>query len=131
MLFRSVSQSRYVGYSEDPLSIHVQQLQDQGHGRIMFQRSTEPSGQLTWKNVTVPDQNNISGFGMESLFPARRGPYDRQYIKKIWHKEVVLPASSSFQFKVRIPRMWPVYEEDITHLDSLCKNKVDRNGLPY
>ena len=22
--------------------------------------------------------------------------------------------------------MWPVYEEDITHLDQLCKNKVDR-----
>jgi len=112
-------------YSEDPLSIHVQQLQDQGHGRIMFQRSTDPSGQLNWKGVAVPSENK-DGFGMESLFPARRGHYDRQFIKKIWHKEVVLPASSSFKFKVRIPRMWPVYEEDITHLHLLCKNKVDR-----
>ena len=75
----------------------------------MFQRSTDPSGQLTWKNVAVPEQDNISGFGMESLFPARRGPYDRQFVKKIWHKEMILPASSSFKFKVRIPRMWPVY----------------------
>ena len=36
-------------------------------------RSTDPSGQLTWKNVAVPEQNNLTGFGMESLFPARRG----------------------------------------------------------
>jgi len=107
------------------LANEVQQFKGQGHGRMMYQRSTAPSGQLNWKGVAVTDQDNVYGFGMESLFPARRGPYDRQSIKKIWHKEVILPASSSFKFRVRIPRMWPIYEEDIASLD-YCKNKVDR-----
>lgn len=122
------------GLLEDEVLIDLQG----GTGRMLFDKGNPPTGTSFWKYVKVPDQKHPippgpppgpvgqSGFGVESLFPTRRDIYDRQYCMRIWKRTLHLPPSSSYKFKVLIPRIWPVFQEDVTALNYLMKNKIDR-----
>ena len=122
-------------YQGGSLENEVILSKDEGTGKILYSKADPPLGYVSWKGVSVPEQRHeypvgvtgtVTGFGVESFFPARRGIFDTQFCKRIWKRTVHLPPSSSYKFKVFIPRIWPVFEEDVTALQYLMKNKIER-----
>ena len=68
--------------------------------RFLYSKADPPLGYVSWKGVSVPEQRHeypvgvtgtVTGFGVESFFPARRGIFDTQFCKRIWKRTVHLP----------------------------------------
>ena len=118
------------GYDYPGLNLSNFVLRSLGSGNGLFLWNINqypPGGNATWKGVAVPNtQEPTSGFGPESLFPHRIPDGNKVYVRKIWKKKVLIPASGSFQWKVRIPRIYPVYFATANALEYLCKSKIDR-----
>lgn len=91
--------------------------------------SPDGTQRVTWTSTNVPAMIGSGQVQVESFFGQRRTIFDRQMSKRIWFKKVVIPASGVFKFRIRIPRIWPVFTEDVTALDYLVKNKCDRTIL--
>lgn len=93
-------------------------------GGMLFYDGTNQ--QTQWNSVLFrANQSNANAFTIESMFGQRKTVYDRILCRKTWGRKVIVPASGIYKFKVVCPRIWPVYPENATALEYLCKGKVD------
>jgi len=92
-------------------------------GLILYDGTNQ---QTQWNSVLFrANQSNANAFTVESLFGQRKTVYDRILTRKTWGRKVLIPGSGIYKFKVICPRMWPIYPENATALDYLCKGQVD------
>ena len=83
-----------------PLRMRLFSVRMRELARFCILRLILSLGYVSWKGVPVPEQRHeypvgvtgtVTGFGVESFFPARRGIFDTQFCKRIWKRTVHLP----------------------------------------
>lgn len=112
-----------MNYKDGQLDTEVLRSVSDSGGMLMWDGANQHT---TWHGVAVPASfSNANHFTIESLFGQRKTVFDRMFVRMIWSRKVLIPASGVYKIRKKVPRMWPVYPENATHLDYLCKNKVD------